>query len=178
MKQLSILVISLFAMITTGAQQIGLNAIAGVTVVDVEKAMETVLEDWDQFSYGGFVYGFYPVRDGISIGGEIGFHRLYYWEERYGTAYGTYYRWGDISTVFLGPSVKLQKNNFYVQPGIDLRIFTNGSGVVPGILFGAGYEILLTENLTLPVGIRADVIFGSATPIPLNASIGIAYTFE
>ncbi len=174
--QLFMVAISFSAIGFTQEIEVGINAVAGITIVDVEKAMEKVLTDWDQFSYGGNIYGMYHLNDGFAAGLEAGFNKLYYWEEYYG--YGGYYRWGDISTIMIGPLVELAKNRLYVQSGLNLRIFTNGSGTVPALMFGCGYRIDLPGSLSLPVGLRADIVFGSATPVPVNLAIGLRYAIK
>ena len=153
--------------------EIGLNAIAGYTIVDVETAMERILTDWDQFSYGGNIYALYGLKENLMIGLETGFHRLYYWEEYYG--YGGYYRWEDISTIHFGPKAELKAGKLFLQTGLNLRIFTNGSGTVPALMFGGGYKIPISDALSIPIGIRTDVIFGSATPIAVNLTMGVRY---
>jgi hypothetical protein len=178
MKKIQLFIIAIF-FITTGFSQkfeIGLNAIAGLTIVDVEKAMEKVLTDWDQFSYGFNIYGLYHLNNGIAAGFETGFNQLYYWEEYYG--YGGYYRWGDISTILFGPLVELKMNRIYAQSGLNLRIFTNGSGTVPAFMFGCGYIITVSGRLYLPVGLRTDIVFGSATPVPVNLTLGLRYAID
>ncbi|MBN2610067.1 MAG: hypothetical protein JXB00_00775 [Bacteroidales bacterium] len=155
--------------------EVGVSAFAGFTMVDVESAMEKVLTDWDQFCYGGVFYGFYNYRENLAIGFEAGFQRLYYWEEYYDYGWGGYYRWGDINTIHFGPVAELGKNNLYLQGGLNIRIFTNGSGISPGLLIGGGYKFALSDRIILPVGFRTDVIFGSATPVAFNLSVGIRY---
>lgn len=170
--------IAIFFSITGFSQEfeIGINAVAGYTIVDVEEAMETVLTEWDQFSYGGNIHGLYHINDEVGAGFEAGYHRLYYWEEYY--SYGGYYRWGDISTILFGPLVELTKNKMYARSGLNLRIFTNGSGTVPALMLGCGYRIALQDKLSLPVGLRTDVVFGSATPIAVNLTLGIRYAVK
>jgi hypothetical protein len=178
MKKTQLFLIAIFFSLNGFAQKldVGINAIAGFTVVDVEEAMGTSLTDWDQFSYGGNIYGLYRLNDGIAAGFETGFHRLYYWEEYYG--YGGYYRWGDESTIMFGPLVELSRNKIYGQCGLNLRIFTDGSGTVPGFMFGCGYKIALPGKLSLPIGLRTDVVFGSATPIAVDLTVGLRFSVK
>ncbi len=176
MKKIQLFFLALFFISLSASSQkfeIGLNAIAGYTIVNVQTAMEKVLTDWNQFSYGGNVYGLFGLKENLSVGLETGFHQLYFWEEYYG--YGGYYRWGDISTIHLGPIAELKANNLFAQTGLNLRFFINGSGIVPALMFGGGYKIPLTGSISLPVGVRADVVFGSATPIAVNLTIGIRF---
>jgi hypothetical protein len=152
--------------------EIGANATAGYTLLDIESVVGEKLSDWDQFSYGGNVVGFYHVKKDFSLGIEAGFQRLYYWEYRFEMGYGTQWRWGDESTVHFGPVVELRKNKFFAQAGLNARIFTGGSGTVPAAMLSGGYEIKVSEKLGLPIALKADVVFGSGTPIAVSLSVG------
>jgi len=82
----------------------------GYTIVDVAQAMKISeysditgegLVDWDQLNYKGFIQVFIP-KGKMLIGAEVGFNRLYRWEEAYipSSSYSNtkYYRWGTIWT--------------------------------------------------------------------------------
>ncbi len=180
MKRLTLFML-LFLILSNGFSQkieISINAIAGTTIIDVESALQTTLEDWNTFSYGGYILGMYRLNDLLLVGIDAGYHRLYYWEERYlASGYGTYYRWGDVSTMHAGPVIEICKHRLFLQAGGNIRIFTDESGVVPGIMGAAGYDIKLSEKLSVPLGLRADVVFGSGTPVAVNFSFGLKYRF-
>jgi hypothetical protein len=157
--------------------EISVNGIAGITLIDIESALQTTLEDWNTFSYGGNILGFYRINSMFLFGIDAGYHRLYYWEEPYLAAgYGRYYRWGDAATIHAGPVLEIKKQRLFFQLGGNIRIFTDGSGVVPGIMGSAGYDIKLTEKLALPLGLRTDVVFGSGVPVAVDLTIGLKYT--
>jgi hypothetical protein len=156
--------------------EISVNGIAGITLLDVESALQTTLEDWSTFSYGGYVQAKYKVNNLFLLGIEGGYHRLYYWEELYlASGYGTYYRWGDAATIHFGPVIEVKKHRLFLQAGGNVRIFTDASGVVPGIMASAGYDMKLSEKLAMPIGLRTDVVFGSGVPVAINFTIGLKY---
>ncbi len=152
---------------------IGVNGAAGHTVVNVEEAMEASLIDWNRFCYGGNFQVFYPFNFNKALGLEAGFNRLYYWKEYY--SYGGYYREGKVSTIFLGPVFEISSKQLLFQSGLNLRSFTNGSGTALSLMFGGGYEIKLSESAFMPIGLRADIIFDSATPVTINFTTGIKF---
>jgi hypothetical protein len=178
MKRISIFVLFIMPFIHCSSQkvEISVSGIAGITLIDVESALDAQLEDWSTFSYGGYLLGMYRLNNTFLVGIDAGYHRLYYWEEIYqASGYGNYYRWGDAATIHAGPIVELRKNHAYLQAGGNLRIFTDESGTVPAIMAVAGYDIELSENISIPIGLRTDVVFGSGVPISIDLSIGFKY---
>lgn len=173
-----IIFITVFGLLYASAfpqkMEIGLNGIAGYTVLNVQSVVGEPLTNSSQFSYGGNLLFLYHCGSSLAVGLDAGFHRLYYWEYSFsGFGYGTEYRWGTEETIHFGPMAELKKNNFYVQGGLNLRIFTDGTGTVPALLLGAGYAIPISGILALPIGIRTDVVFGSGTPLAVNLSAGL-----
>jgi hypothetical protein len=169
---------------TMWTQDISINLRNGIgfTIVDVEEAWETELEDWDQLSYQLVAQGILNKDNGLSIGAETGVQRLYYWEEKYFVYLPDptpRFRWGTIWTWHLGALLEKHfENNFYIQSGANLRVFLDGSGVTPGILASGGYELFLSDSFKIPIGLRIDVVFGSATPIPVTLGVGLKYNLQ
>ena len=155
----------------------------GYTVVDVAQAMEIPeysditgegLVDWDNFNYKGLVQVFIP-RNNFLIGGEVGFNRLYRWEERYKTFDGyDRWRWGQIWTWHIGILLRMTvAEQYYLTSGAGVYTFMNGSGTTVGFPLALGHDLKLGERLVLPLEFRTDIIFGEATPIALGGGIGI-----
>lgn len=155
----------------------------GYTVVNVSEAMDIPeysdivgegLVDWDQFNYKGLVQVFIP-RDKFLIGGEVGFNRLYRWEERYKTFDGfDRWRWGQIWTWHIGVLLQMKVADlYYLTTGAGVYTFMNGSGTTVGFPLALGHDLHLTNNITIPIEFRTDIIFGNATPIALGGGIGI-----
>lgn len=158
----------------------------GYTIVDVSQAMDipeysdytqTGLVDWNQFNYKGLVQVLVP-NNNFLIGGEVGFNRLYRWEERYKTFDGyDRWRWGTIWTWHLGVLVQMKlTEQYYIGSGVGVYTFMNGSGTTVGFPLMIGHNLKITNKLTLPIEFRTDIIFGSATPIALGGGIGIKLT--
>ncbi|UCH15579.1 MAG: hypothetical protein JSV22_06350 [Bacteroidales bacterium] len=184
MKTFVKILVILFISQTVSSQSLSLNLqnSVGFTIVDVESAWETELHDWGQFSYSLVAQGILNKDNGLSIGAETGLQRLYYWEERY-YAYVPdpvpRYRWGTIWTLHIGAILEKKfENNFYLQSGVNARIFLDGSGVTPGILAAAGYELYISDSFRIPLGLRIDIVFGNATPIPVTLGAGLKYNLE
>lgn len=170
----TIVLLSAFLLIITdiNAQklEISVNARGGGTIVDVAEAMGYVMEDWNTWCYGGYIQGLYSPNNYVSFGIDLGYQQLYYYEYR--NYYG-YYNWGNIGTFHVGPVLKLEAFNLYGEGGVHLHIFYNG--VVPGIMLAGGYKIPVSDRLSIPLGLRGDVIFGSATPIAATLILGLSY---
>lgn len=156
------------------------------TIVDVAQAMEISeisditnegLVDWNQFNYKGLVQIFLE-RDRMSIGGEIGFNRLYRWEERYQTMAGyDRWRWGTIWTWHIGALIQLNfANQYYLTTGTGLYTFMNGTGTTVGFPLGIGHIIKFSDFISIPIEFRTNIIFGSGAPITIGGGIGLKFT--
>ena len=78
-------------------------------------------------------------------------------------------------------SAALRKNfvyNITYQSSVakDVHDLLNGSDITPGLSAACGYAFPLSGTIRLPVEIRADAVFGNATPIMLRASIGLSFS--
>jgi hypothetical protein len=157
----------------------------GYTIVEVAQAMETTefsditnegLVDWDQFNYKGLVQVFMPIEK-FMVGGEVGFNRLYRWEERYKTFDG-YDRWrgGTIWTWHISALIQLKfADQYYLTTGTGIYTFMNGTGTTIGFPLAVGHVIKINDLISLPIEFRTDIIFGSGTPIALGGGIGIKF---
>ena len=158
----------------------------GYTIVDVSKAMEIPeysditregLVDWNQFNYKGLIQAFIQ-KEKYAIGGEVGFNRIYRWEERYKTFDGyDRWRWGTIWTWHLG--VLIQKkiaDQYYLTSGAGVYTFFNGTGTTVGFPLAIGHDLKISDILILPIEFRTDIIFGNGTPIAIGGGIGIKIT--
>ena len=61
----------------------------GINLLDVQKSQGMALSDWNTYSNEIVIEGLYILESGFTIGGELGGHRLYYWE--YPDSYYSYY---------------------------------------------------------------------------------------
>lgn len=158
----------------------------GYTIVNVAQAMEIPefsditnegLVDWNQFNYKGLIQVFIP-KGKMLIGGEIGFNRLYRWEERYKTFEGyDRWRWGTIWTWHIGALIQLNfANQYYLTTGTGLYTFMNGTGTTVGFPLAVGHIIKFSDSLSIPIEFRTDIIFGSGAPITLGGGIGLRLT--
>ncbi len=161
----------------------------GYTIVNVSKAMEIPeysyitelgLVDYDQFNYKGLVQIFFNSSRKVSYGAELGFNRLYYWEEKY-KPYGFDARWhlGTIWTWHLGGLIRLNiASHYYALTGGSVHVFFNESGVALGIPFAIGHELPISKVFTIPIEFRVDIIFGNNVPIGLGGGIGLNFNFK
>ena len=161
----------------------------GYTVVNVSEAMEIPeyseiadegLVEWDQFNYKGLLQILFIKSENLSFGPELGINRLYYWEEKHIPPMSSpRWRWGTIWTGHLGGIVsKSFAAHYYVLTGASLHVFLNGTGVTIGLPFAIGHELPISEDFTIPIEFRVDVIFGNAIPIGLGGGIGLKFNFN
>lgn len=158
----------------------------GYTIVDVSEAMDIPeyssinrrgLVDWDQFNYKGLIQILFKKSETISYGPEIGFNRLYYWEEKYiPVGFSPRWNWDTIWTWHLGGLVRKSiASNYYIMTGASLHVFFNGSGATIGIPFAIGHELPISKTFTIPIEFRIDVVFGDAVPIGLGGGFGLKF---
>ena len=162
----------------------------GYTRVNVSNAMDIPeyseitdegLVEWDRFNYKGLLQVFKKKQGNLLIGGELGIHRLYYWEKKfYPSIYSSArWNWGTIWTAQAGGLVKgIIASQYYVMTGGSLHLFLNGTGVTIGFPFAVGHEIRITENVTIPAEFRIDIIFGKAIPMGLGGGAGVQYQIK
>jgi hypothetical protein len=158
------------------SMRIGIQGLFGVTIVDVKKVIGNELNDWNTYSYAFELQAPLALKSGkLSLIPELGLHRLYYWEEKYYVPEARW-RWGTIWTVHGGMNVeKLFGEHWYLQGGANVRIFLDGSGVVPGIMAGAGYKYAVSKSIWIPIGIRTDIVFGNSTPTSIGLCAGVEF---
>jgi hypothetical protein len=151
----------------------GLIAGGGVTVVDVEKVVDPYeLSDWNTYSF--FIKGSAEIHAGSSgsLGIEAGTNRLYYWE--YPAPGFSWFNWRtEWTTNAVIYYVRNIGSRFFLQSGVGVHIFHNGT--VPGLLAAAGTSFSVGEKLSIPLSLRIEPIFGTATPIAVNIGTGLKF---
>lgn len=179
MKRFTISFLLFFTFFLLNAQFRSIGIIAGVghTFVDVEKAVDWYdLEEWDNVGVIIKGTGDFELKNDLILYVEIGATRLYYWEYRWSDGYYSGYRYRSEWTTNI--QVHLKKyfaDQWFAQLGPGIHFFNDGSGTVPGITLAGGYEIELTDELHIPLGIRIESVFGSATPTALMLNFGMTY---
>ena len=197
--RLLILFIMMMEFAPAGGLTVNLQNHFGMTVVDVAQARDVPLysdvsgqyvrhlTDCDNFSYKGLIQVFFIDRGESRIGAELGFNALYWWEEKYyvGTAYNVFTgrservpRWqqGEIWTWHLGALIQRNiSDKFYIQSGLGIHTFFNGTGTTAGISAAVGYNLRFLSVITIPLEARTDIVFGRATPISFLLGFGFKF---
>ena len=188
MRKLVFLLIYLtfFSTVVLADMNVNVQNNFGYTIVNVSEAMDIPeysnvnrrgLVDWNQFNYKGLIQVFFKKSETVSYGSEIGFNRLYYWEEKYiPPGFSPRWDWGTIWTSHIGGLVRLNyASNYYFLTGASLHVFLNGSGATIGIPLAIGHELPISNVFTIPIEFRVDVVFGNAVPIGLGGGIGLKF---
>lgn len=172
MKTIHAVILAFFIIQATSAQLSSVGAIAGggVTIVDVEKVLDPyTLSDWNTWSMVFKGYAEYQIGEGKALGLEAGTNRLYYWEYQ---APG--YSWYNWRTEWTTNAVfyfrKELGSKFFIQSGLGVHIFHNGT--VAGLMAGGGTMFQVGEKISIPLFVRIEPIFGSATPVAINIGTG------
>ena len=160
----------------------------GYTIVNVSEAMgipeysrvtDEGLVESNQFNYNGLMQILFRKSEKVSFGPEVGFNRLYYWEEKHiPRGLSPRWRWGTIWTGRLGGLVRMRvAPHYYVLTGASLHVFFNGSGATIGIPLAIGHEVSISELFTIPIEFRIDFIFGDDIPIGIGGGVGLKLNF-
>jgi hypothetical protein len=156
--------------------KIGVQGGAGFTIVDLAKASgydEPILTEWGTFHYKFNLQALYRLGM-IELGLEVGYNDLYWYYLRIPYGYQTIYRENYVHTVNIyGLLQHTMPNAIFLQGGAGIHIF--GDGSVLGLMGEVGYDIQLSERLSIPLFLRFDVIFGDGTPMPISLGGGIRY---
>jgi hypothetical protein len=161
-------------------KSVGIVTGAGLTLVNVEKAIDySPLEEWDKISAILKVTTEYKLKEDLALGGEFGANRLYYWEYRWsdGVYSGTRYR-SEWTTNLGIHIIKYLSEPWFIQGGATIHIFNGGSGTVAGLLAAAGADLQITNDLSIPLSVRIEPVFGNAAPVAICISAGLKYTFR
>lgn len=155
--------------------QVELFAGVGVTGVDVPTWYGGYVDDWGTMMGEAYVV-IYPFHfDKISFGAEIGYQHFFWYTI---PVFG--YSWVYSYTAYAFRVMALVraniKDNIYVEVGPGAFLF--GDWVNLGAMAAAGYSIEISENLSVPIKIRTELLMDrDASSIVVGLNAGISYTF-
>lgn len=153
----------------------------GGTIVDIEtlviidEIQGTVAEDWGQFSGGLSLQYFYEINKLVSLGAEIMYQHLFWYEVH--VPYGQYgiYREYSINAFKIAPVFRIGGSG---QVTFDIGpaevIFRDG--VVIGSFASLNYNIPLSDKMEIPIKARVDYMKlydVSVFPLTLNAGLRV-----
>jgi len=147
----------------------------GYTSVDAQKWSETIsdLDDWNTTAYFGGARLFFTRAGGLRVGAEAGYSH-FFWYTTSAAGYAITYRphatrVGPVIRAALGPRIA-------ADVGVAAYLFPDGG--VAGANASLGYFIPAGRQLSVPVKLRADVVFASAATLAsIGATIGLSYRF-
>ena len=144
------------------------GATAGYTFVDAEVHWGGPLDDWSLFNYQIFAQAIQNSEKSFYFGGELGYNRLYYWEQ-------PNYNWGEEATFHLGGFAESQLGAFRVQTGPNFHIWlTDDGGISLGLMSSVLSDIPVNQKIKVPLGIRFDWIASdNQSPVNLGLLFGI-----
>lgn len=151
----------------------------GFTAVDITQTRYSSgsMVDWDKFHYQGLIQFMIKPRKIISLGGEVGFNRLYFWEQKYVNSYGdNRWRWGQAWTIDYGPIIYVGLGKyFYTMTGFVIHTYFNGYGTHAGLPIGIGACFPITKHFGISTDIRNDLISGRGTPFAIAGGLGLNF---
>jgi hypothetical protein len=176
-KFIFIILLALIPTINYSQSSVEFTLGAGVTVIDIEKLVEideiqnTVAEDWGTANVGISGQYFFKNFGNVVFGGELMYHYLYWYSVRVPYSPSPIFREYSVSTFRITPIFRFGASsafNFDLGPEIN---FSNGVSI--GILASLNYNIAISENISVPLKLRTDTMFGTVTTIPISINAGV-----
>ena len=152
----------------------------GGTIVDIEtlvlidEIQGTVAEDWGQFNGGLSLQYLYETNKFLSVGLEIMYQHLFWYEVH--VPYGTYglYREYSINAFKFAPILRIGGTGIVALDIGPEVIFSDGA--VIGTFMSLNYNIPLSDKLEIPIKARVDYmgLYGvNVFPLTLNAGLRV-----
>jgi hypothetical protein len=148
---------------------------AGYTSVDVQAWSETIsdLDDWNTTGYFGGARLFFTRVDGLRVGAEAGYSH-FFWYSTSAAGYSITYR---PHATRVGPVVRAALTP-RIAADIGVAAYMFPDGTVAGANASLGYFIPVGRQLSVPVKVRADVVFASVTTVAsIGATVGLSYRY-
>jgi hypothetical protein len=182
MKNLFITIILFAISMSTMSQikSVSLTTAAGYTLVNINEAVGVnQLEDWGNFGLMIKASADFQLNDNLILVGEAGTNRLYSWEYYWNDGYYEGWRYGSDWTTNLGVHIKtFFGERLFVQAGIGLHRYNDGSGIVFGDVVQLGYNIPVDDNISIPVLFRIENVMGNGFPISFMLGSGVSFNFN
>lgn len=147
----------------------------GYTSVDAQAWSETIsdLDDWNTMAFLGSARLFFARAGKLRVGAEAGYSH-FFWYTTSAAGYAITYR---PHATRVGPVVRAALSpRIAADVGVAAYLFPDGG--IAGANASLGYFIPAGRQLSVPVKLRADVVFASATALAsIGATIGLSYRF-
>lgn len=147
----------------------------GYTSVDAQKWSETIspLNDWNTTAYLGSARLLFTRVGSLRVGAEAGYSH-FFWYTTSAAGYAITYR---PHATRVGPVIRAALTpRIAADLGVAAYLFPDGT--VAGAHAALGYFIPAGRQLSVPLKLRADVVFAAVTTLAsIGASVGLSYRF-
>jgi len=147
----------------------------GYTSVDAQEWSGTTsdLDDWNTTAFLGSARLFFARAGKLRVGAEAGYSH-FFWYTTSAAGYAITYR---PHATRVGPVIRAALSpRIAADVGVAAYLFPDGG--VAGANASLGYFIPAGRQLSVPVKLRADVVFASAATLAsIGATIGLSYRF-
>lgn len=162
----------------TEAQTLEFDGGIGYAAVDMTAWAGTEPYDWGQMtSYYG-VNLLFPLNDVISLGGGVRHQYLFWYDIQYffsGSTYSILTR--EVSATRVAANVRFNFNRLFVDVALGPYFFEDFNDFSATGSFG--YNIRLSDKLSLPIRLSAGLILDSdASILPVTTGAGLSYRFK
>lgn len=148
----------------------------GYSIVDIPESTdwnESYFNDWSELNFRLNVQGTWGFGK-FRAGAELGYSWLYSYDV---TVPGPYYYYGYAGAFNISALGEYRFEHIAVQAGAGAYIFDDGTAF--GIQVAGTWRFQLKNpSMAIPLGIRADFIFGRALIVPISIVTGFSYRIE
>ena len=146
----------------------------GYSIVDIPKSTgwnESDFNDWSELNFRLNAQGTWGFGD-FRAGAELGYSSwLYYYDV---TVIGPTYYYGYAGAFNISALAEYRFDNMALQVGAGAYIFDDGTAL--GVHAAGTWRFKLNNPaMSIPLTVRADIIFGRAMIIPISIMSGFSY---
>ena len=176
MKRYFVLAITLIIVAgTSAALDLEITAQGGVgySIVDIPKSTEwdeSYFNDWSELNFRLNAQGTWGFGD-FRAGAELGYSWLYYYDVTVPPV--PYYYYGYAGAFNVSALAEYRFDNVALQAGAGAYIFDDGTSL--GLHAAGTWRFKLSPSMSIPLSVRADIIFGRAMIIPISIMSGFSY---
>lgn len=177
MKRSFVLAVVLIIIATTSAAldfEITAQGGVGYSIVDIPKSTEwdeNYFNDWSELNFRLNAQGTWGFGD-FRAGAELGYSWLYYYDVTVPPV--PYYYYGYAGAFNISALAEYRFDNVALQVGAGAYIFDDGTAI--GVHAAGTWRFKLNNPaMSIPLTVRADIIFGRAMIIPISIMSGFSY---
>ena len=154
---------------------IGVTSVNLDELVKKDEVANTAVDDWDQTASGIGAQVFFTTIGSVSVGAELMYQYLYWYQVRIPYVPSPIYRDYGVSTMRVAPVFRFGTRALSFDVGPELNFL--GGGTL-GVMASGNVYIPLSKTLDIPIKLRIDAFNNIVPTVAATANVGLRYRFE